>query len=785
MCSVCTDNWAYSTGIRCEVCETGDAAKQALAKRITLMVVLPLLLFALLRWVFSRDRSKKAEAALALHASVMWWRGVAVPLKILVTFAQVLSQLHYVYVIPYPESFERFLQRMAFVNLNLIDLLQVGCVARVDYHGKIFIVTLVPVAISIVLLQVALSKPTAAVKKACTKIFLLLTFAVFPGVSTMVLRVFPCQSFEDGSSRLKADYSISCNAPGRPYYVAYAVVMVIVYPIGITALYAKLLWGNRQLICPKSPTDQREWTKLCGVEVYPPPPLSIAEDDKRLVARDEMLREDKKDDTNAMLLSTQFLFKEYKPRFWWFEIFECVRRFMLTGGTVLFFEGSATQVASGMLISIVTIYVYANTRPYINRRDDFLAIAAQWGIFFTLFAGLLLKTNVPSDDGYDAELGSVLILANVSVFVIAVGTVFIFIWYRNQRDRARERALLASYVPPKDVDPGSKGAQEQLLGIEEELNDADLGIGNAEGNLATCFKSIKEVLESVVATASLEQLEAVARLAGTEHKAAYAACYDILSKDVGHTRLLEDAATAAAATAAGHPHQAVGNLFALQTQARLVLPGFRSCMKGIVATFKGRKTAKGTDAVKLALSPPKKLYRCCEKMCLKPGGKRFTATNVCDVVRCIISCNDCGLMSEVLGTLQACRGVKIVRVKDRANNMTSMNWMDVMVNLTLVSDTYEHVCEVQVVHAKMLVARSELGGHGPYGKLRAATEILALRASQVQVKHRYRKGGSGAARGGCGGSGQAKRNAALHVPVENPIIVQEAAGAKEKQVLYA
>jgi hypothetical protein len=39
----------------------------------------------------------------------------------------------------------------------------------------------------------------------------------------------------------------------------------------------------------------------------------------------------------------------------------------------------------------------------------------------------------------------------------------------------------------------------------------------------------------------------------------------------------------------------------------------------------------------------------------------------------------------------------------------------------------------------MLVARSTLGGHGPYGKLRAATETLALRESEPPQRRTWRR----------------------------------------------
>jgi hypothetical protein len=255
--------------------------------------------------------------------------------------------------------------------------------------------------------------------------------------------------------------------------------------------------------------------------------------------------------------------------------------------------------------------------------------------------------------------------------------------------------------------------QLQLFEIEVQLGHAsEQGVGDPAGELAACFVTVKSMLDKVVASAYEAQLRAVVRLAGTEHKAAYLACHCILEMDAGYKQLLVVAA-AAAESRSSHPHQAVGDIYDLQVQAREVLPVFQERMRGVVAAFSAQKTKGDKPAVKLHFSPPKHLYRCLEKMCLKPGSGRFTATGVCDVVRCIIECDTCTLMSAVLQALLACRGISIARVKDRANNMTSMNWMDVMVNLLLVGDSHQHVCEVQIVHSKMLLARSGLGGHGP------------------------------------------------------------------------
>ena len=98
------------------------------------------------------------------------------------TFLQVLSQVHTVYDIPYPESFVRFIQRMAFVNLDFIDVMRVGCVAHVNYYSKLLTATLLPFVISALLYAATRYRPAA--RNVCTKVFLLLTYIIFPSVST-------------------------------------------------------------------------------------------------------------------------------------------------------------------------------------------------------------------------------------------------------------------------------------------------------------------------------------------------------------------------------------------------------------------------------------------------------------------------------------------------------------------------------------------------------------------------------------------------------------------------
>eukprot|EP00937_MAST-01D_sp_MAST-1D-sp2_P002947 g2947.t1 len=253
------------------------------------------------------------------------------------------------------------------------------------------------------------------IKTVCLSAFLLLTYFIFPSVSTVVLRAFPCRAFDDGSVFLQADMSIDCNGALRPAHVAYAFVMLCVYPIGIPALYTYMLWQYRESICP----EERPWQSACGAKVIPPLCDSTAESNALLDERAKLVKE------NTELKSMQFLFKEYEPRFWWFESFECFRRLMLTGGTVFFMEGSATQITFGILVALLSVQVYARTQPFIEDDDDLLAMVAQWGVFFTLFGGLVVKVKIPQDDGYGSGwLDSLLILVNAVALLLAGWQIF-------------------------------------------------------------------------------------------------------------------------------------------------------------------------------------------------------------------------------------------------------------------------------------------------------------------------------------------------------------------------
>ena len=71
-------------------------------------------------------------------------------------------------------------------------------------------------------------------------------FFLYPLVTTTAFEGFPCYEFtESGRGWLKADVTIECRTPEHDSELVFVWIAVFVYPIGIPALYAVLLFKER------------------------------------------------------------------------------------------------------------------------------------------------------------------------------------------------------------------------------------------------------------------------------------------------------------------------------------------------------------------------------------------------------------------------------------------------------------------------------------------------------------------------------------------------------------
>ncbi|KAL3909905.1 MAG: hypothetical protein SGPRY_009256, partial [Prymnesium sp.] len=160
-----------------------------------------------------------------------------------------------------------------------------------------------------------------------------LLFVAYPIVSRVAFDGFSCYTFSKDDTKvheafLKADVSIECDTPKHHEVEILASVAIAVYPVGLLVLVAGLLFSARRDIIRNTPS--------------------------------------------RLSLSIAFLHREYKPHFFWWELVEMLRRFVLVGLMVLY-QDTMMQLIVGSLLSAIFLLLQVQASPYKEQHDNFLA----------------------------------------------------------------------------------------------------------------------------------------------------------------------------------------------------------------------------------------------------------------------------------------------------------------------------------------------------------------------------------------------------------------------------
>ena len=265
----------------------------------------------------------------------------------------------------FPGIYQRFLDGVASLNFDLAWIFSIGCIVDLDFHDRLLISTLGPIFIMGFLGMTY----TAAVRKSQrseealqniryknVSMALLLSFLVYSNISATVFQMFACDDLDDGNTYLRADYRIQCDSTRHKMFQIYAGFMVIIYPVGIPAMYAVLLFRSRVLL------------------------------------KDGTMRVDALD-----VKSTSDLWKPYKPSRFYYEVVECIRRIALTGVVVFIYPNTAAQIAVALLMSFAFTVLSECLNPYESRWDSWLNRTGNIVVFASMFLALALKVDVSDE----------------------------------------------------------------------------------------------------------------------------------------------------------------------------------------------------------------------------------------------------------------------------------------------------------------------------------------------------------------------------------------------------
>ena len=224
-------------------------------------------------------------------------------------------------------------------------------------------------------------------------------------------------------SYLRVDYSISCDwqVDGRrPLWLAYTVVLLLLWPVGVPAYFAYLFHRNRvgcriiqhsyeryekRLIAHAHGLEQKRietrhdsertegssgaadahMKKGRSVEHIdrllrhgqpwqpsdaPSSRLRLYEHDLLVGVRDGALRL-----RDAAWIKARS--KQYELSVVWFDVAEYARKVLVSAATMLMPQGSAVQLIFSLLLSVTFLLLLVRLAPYKRDADDVLAIVCQ------------------------------------------------------------------------------------------------------------------------------------------------------------------------------------------------------------------------------------------------------------------------------------------------------------------------------------------------------------------------------------------------------------------------
>eukprot|EP00937_MAST-01D_sp_MAST-1D-sp2_P006764 g6764.t1 len=340
--------------------------------------------------------------------------------KVMYSFLQVTTMWDQ-YSFPWPQEFVDFVRSLAFINFSFLDYHSIACATRPQFADKFVVMTFFPIFIAAFLLggnricrQLKMAKSSLGNTTLVLQAVFLLFFVIFPTTCSTTFRMLHCDEMADGSKWLVAQYDIACTA-GAPvktwlfgdartygFYKGLAIVMILVYPVGVPLFVSVLMYRMRDQLF--EPLDAQS---------------VILRDHDNNIVRTPHHR------TSKYLGS---LYVAYSAKYYWWEVVELVRKVLLTGVILFVRPCCSTQLVFGCLVAMIFTLSYAEFHPYLYKEDDTLQLLCQLAIFCTMFSGLLIKTGTAASDGYNQRVFSlILVVLNVVPVVIAasrVGMIF-------------------------------------------------------------------------------------------------------------------------------------------------------------------------------------------------------------------------------------------------------------------------------------------------------------------------------------------------------------------------
>lgn len=282
-------------------------------------------------------------------------------LKIIFVNCQILTVLPSVFDVSFTAPFSVLLGWLSKVALNFSNSssTSVECYLRgTNFYSYLVSSTALPLSVCLVFL--VSGRCLATFRESSKSWALFVVFVTLPLATVASCTIFDCKTFQNGSSFLVADYSLSCRTTRYNVFVIYSILMLIIWPIGMTCFFATILFQHRAVLS-ESQLTYRDQDR--GIQYF------------------------------------RVLYAGYQRDLYFWELVATGRRLLYLGGLKLLPRGTILQISMAIFIELLSTSLFSHFWPFVSYSTNLLGLFADWVVFLEIFFSLIIKTSPTLSSG--------------------------------------------------------------------------------------------------------------------------------------------------------------------------------------------------------------------------------------------------------------------------------------------------------------------------------------------------------------------------------------------------
>jgi hypothetical protein len=307
------------------------------------------------------------------------WLQFALPsTKTAVGSGQVLKGIPYAFDLQWPQVVEKMLEIFSYLQFEVFGFVNLSCMGQFNFYHRLIGYTVLPLVLVLCLTAMYRVHKNTLLRKrnhsALKKLYLrtleyafLIVLVLYPQVSQVIFQTFLCQSLDEGTAMLVVDFQIDCASSSYSFALAYASLMVVVWPIGLPLVLFCIMFRMRD--------NLRKPGSIAREAVAP-------------------------------------LVENYRVQYWYWESLEMSRKVILTSMMCFFSRGSLEQLAVGAIISSGFLVASVKHRPFLVDFDNRFKIMTDLALVVTFNISLMLQNPYDNDTVPEWVLGSILVVVN-------------------------------------------------------------------------------------------------------------------------------------------------------------------------------------------------------------------------------------------------------------------------------------------------------------------------------------------------------------------------------------